>query len=146
MSNLNFKDLSLVGLRVGLGLLYLDAGWVKVTATPAFSAAGYLKSSTGPLADFFKSLGGNATADQLVMWGLTLGGLALVLGVGTRIASAGLALMMALFYLSHFPPTAPNWYVEDHVIYVLALAVLVAFGAGKVWCLSKFVKLPTWLE
>ena len=143
---MNYKDLSSFLLRVGLGLLMLEAGWVKITASPAFSSAGYLKSATGPFANFFQSLAGNTMVDFLVMWGLTLGGLALILGVANRIAAVGLAVMMVLFYFSHFPPTAPNWYVDDHIIYVLILAVLVTFKAGHVWGLGKTVeKINQWL-
>lgn len=133
------KDLSLFLLRVGTGLLFLWAGWEKVVAATPFSAAGYLKSSTGPLASFFQSLSGNTTIDLLVVWGLTLGGAALILGVFTRLASVSLGLLMALIYLSHFPPKAPDSLVEIHIILILALFVISAFEAGKVWGLGKWV-------
>lgn len=125
-----------------MGGLFVWAGLDKVTAP--FTAAGFLNTSTGPLSETFKSLAGNAAVDQLVAWGLTLGGLALIAGIFTRVASVGLALLMALIYLSHFPPTAPNHLVDDHVIFILVLAVLVFSEAGKVWGLGKWVKLPNW--
>ncbi len=127
-----------------MGGLFLWAGWDKVTSP--FTAGGFLKSSTGPLAEMFKGLAGNASIDMLVAWGLTLGGLALLLGIGTRLVSAGLALLMGLIYLSHFPPTAPNHLIDDHIIFILVLGVLVVFDAGKVWGLSKWLKLPSYLE
>lgn len=140
---MNFKDLSLVVLRVGLGILFLWAGLDKVTAP--FSAAGYLKGSTGPLASFFQGFPWNGTLDLVVTWLLILGGIALVVGVLTRLASLGLAVLMILIYLSHFPPAAPNHLVDDHILYILGLAVVVAFEAGKVWGLGqKVAKFGPW--
>lgn len=143
---MNIKDLSLVLLRVGLGVLFFYAGWTKVTASEPWTAAGYLKGAAGPLAETFKGLAANSTIDMLVMMGLTLGGLALILGIFTRLAAIGLAALMALIYLSHFPPAAPNWYVDDHIIYIAGLAVVAAFGAGRVWGLGKWAgKYSPWL-
>lgn len=143
---MNIKDLSLFLLRVGLGVLFFYAGWTKVTASEPWTAAGYLKGAAGPLAETFKTLASNPTVDLLVMWGLTLGGLALILGVFSRLASIGLALLMALIYLSRFPPAAPNWYIDDHIIYIAGLAVVAAFGAGRVWGLGRwFGKFSPWL-
>lgn len=137
------RELSLFLLRVSLGILFLWAGWDKVTAP--FSAAGYLKSATGPLASFFQSFAGNTTIDMLVAWTLTLGGAALILGVLTRLSALGLGLLMALIYLSHFPPTVPNHLVDQHIILILALFVISVFEAGKVWGLGKKVeKLGQW--
>lgn len=141
---MNSKDVSLFLLRVGMGVLFLWAGLDKLTAP--FTAGGFLNSSTGPFAETFKGLAGNSTIDLLVAWGLTLGGLALVAGIFTKLASAGLALLMVLIYLSHFPPTAPNHLVDDHIIYILILAVICSFESGEVWGLGKWVKLPYWLS
>ncbi len=141
---MNYKDLSLVLLRVGLGIMFLWAGLDKVTG--GFSATGYLKGSTGPLASFFQGFPWNSTLDLAVTWLLVLGGVALIVGVLTRLASLGLAALMLLIYLSHFPPTLPNHLVDDHILYILGLAVVTAFGAGKIWGLGKWAeKISPWL-
>lgn len=138
MTDLNIQNLSLVILRVSLGALFFWAGWVKVTSAVPFSAAGYLKGSVGPLAEVFRSLSGNAIVDWLVVWGLTLGGLALLAGVFTRLAALGLAVLMALIYLSRFPPS--TGLIDDHLIYIAGLLVLVSFSAGRIWGLGRYVK------
>lgn len=140
MIDIKYKDLSLFLLRVGMGGLFLWAGWDKLSLP--FSAAGFLKTSFGPFAESFKSLAGNQTVDQLVAWGLTLGGLALITGIGTRLASAGLALLMVLIYLAHFPPVVPNHLIDNHVIFILVLGVIWTTKAGQVWGLGKWLKVP----
>lgn len=126
-----------------MGGLFFWAGVDKITAP--FSAAGYLNSANGPLSETFKSLAGNQAIDLLVAWGLTLGGLALILGIFTRLSSTGLSLLMVLIYLSHFPPKAPDHLIDQHLIFVLVLGVITLFEAGKVWGLAKWDKLPFWL-
>lgn len=132
------QELSLLVLRLSLGVLFFWAGLVKVTAQAPFSAAGYLKGSSGPLAEFFQSLSGIGAIDFLVMWGLTLGGLALLTGVFTRLAALGLSIMMALIYLSRFPPS--TGLIDEHLVYIASLLVVASFSAEKFWGLGKYAK------
>ena len=77
-------------LRVFVGWHFLYEGLTKLTA-PSWSAAGYLKQARGPLAEQFRWLATQpdmlANADLVTMWGLTLVGLFLILGLFTRLAS-----------------------------------------------------------
>lgn len=130
------KDFSLVLLRVSLGILMLWAGTEKILQ--GFSAAGYLTHLKGALASYFQVFAGNATTDNLVMWGLTLGGIALIIGAGTRVAMIGLSLMMALFYLSQFP--AANGWVDDHVIFIAVMILLWAYRSSEVWGFGKWLR------
>ncbi len=71
-----------------------------------FSSAGYLRSSTGPFADVFRSLAEVSWLpwlDLLMTWGLLLVGLGLMLGLFTQLACAGALALLALFYLSWLP-------------------------------------------
>ena len=84
----------------------------------------------GPLADFYSSLAGNAFVDWLFMIGLLGIGLALVLGIGMRIAAASGAAMLVLMWSAVLPP-ANNLFMDDHLVYALVLVLLALMHAGR---------------
>lgn len=153
------QKVSLFLLRVGLGWVFLWAGMTKVLK-PAWSAAGYLQGAkTFP--DFYHWLASPAVlpmTNVLNEWGLVLLGVALILGVGVRLAAVFGSLLMVLYWLPilQFPYAGPNAYlVDDHIIYVYALFVLATFRAGSAWsigpwfaskALSKYPRLRAWFE
>ena len=99
-------------LRVVVGWHFLYEGVAKLTA-PSWSAAGYLKQARGPFADLFRWLASQpnllGNADLITMWGLTLVGVFLILGLFTRLASlAGIGFIL-LFYLCN-PPLVGYFY------------------------------------
>ena len=130
-------------LRVLVGWHFLYEGLSKLTA-PAFTAAGYLKQAKGPLAGTFHSLAASpdllANANLITMWGLTLVGAFLILGLFTRLASlAGIAFVL-MFYLAAPPwigyfyaiPTEGSYLiVNKNLIEVAALAVIFFTGSGR---------------
>lgn len=98
---------------------------------------GFLKFGTkGPLADFFQGLAGNAFVDNLFMAGLLLIGLALILGVGVRIASVSGGLMLLFMYLAAMLPEN-NPFLDDHLIYIVLMVGFVLVDAGNYWGLGK---------
>ncbi|WP_068324526.1 DoxX family membrane protein [Janibacter terrae] len=98
---------------------------------------GFLKFGTdGPLADFYQSFAAAAWADWLFMIGLAAIGLSLMLGVGMRIAAAAGALMLVLMWSAALPP-ANNPFMDDHLVYALALVALALMGAGRTWGLGR---------
>jgi len=137
-----FQKVSLVSLRVGLGWVFLWAGVTKLL-DPAWSAAGYLNAAkTFPdLFHWFASPGALPAVNALNAWGLTLVGIALILGVGVRIAAAAGSALMVLYYLPilDFPyPNKNAFLIDDHIVYVMAFGVLAAFRAGGVWGLGPW--------
>ena len=138
-------------LRVVIGWHFLYEGLTKLTA-PSFTAAGYLKQARGPFAELFKSLATQpnllANADLITMWGLTLVGLFLILGLFTRLASlAGIGFIL-LFYLAA-PPLIGYFYsipsegsyliVNKNLVELCALAVIFATGSGKFAGLDRII-------
>jgi thiosulfate dehydrogenase [quinone] large subunit len=110
---------------------------------------GFLNFGTrGPFADFFQSFAGNPFVDWIFMIGLLGIGIALILGIGVRIAAVAGSIMLILMYVAVIPPEH-NPYVDDHIIYAVVL-ILLAYtdsgkyiGFGKRWTRSKIVsKLP----
>ncbi len=130
-------------LRVFVGWHFLYEGLTKLSS-PSWSAAGYLKQARGPFADLFKSLASQpnllANADLVTMWGLTLVGTFLILGLFTRLASvAGIAFIL-LFYLCNPPfvgyfysiPTEGSYLiVNKNLVELSALVVILVTGSGR---------------
>ncbi len=128
--------------RFTLGWVFAYAGFHKLIM--GFSAGGYLGNATkGPLTGWFHSLASNSMAlnviDPMVTWGEILIGLALVFGVFTRWAALWGSVMLMLFYLSAFPPEN-NPFLEYHLVYIVALGILSALGAGRILGLDYFVE------
>jgi thiosulfate dehydrogenase [quinone] large subunit len=138
-------------LRVLVGWHFLYEGLTKLTA-PSWSSAGYLKQARGPLAESFKWLASQPNlldnANLITMWGLTLVGAFLILGLFTRLASlAGIGFIL-LFYLAT-PPFVGYFYsipsegsyliVNKNLVEIGALAVIFATGSGKFAGLDRIV-------
>ncbi len=97
---------------------------------------GFLSFGTkGPLADFYAGLAGNAIVDWVFMLGLLGIGLALVLGIGMRIAAASGAAMLIMMFTAALPPEN-NLFMDDHIIYALVLVMLALADAGKTFGLG----------
>jgi thiosulfate dehydrogenase [quinone] large subunit len=138
-------------LRVVVGWHFLYEGIAKLTS-PSWSAAGYLKQARGPFADLFKWLAGQpnllANADLITMWGLTLVGVLLILGLFTRLASLGGIGFLLLFYLCN-PPFVGYFYsipsegsylvVNKNLVELCALVVISLTGSGRFAGLDRIV-------
>ena len=104
---------------------------------------GYLTFATegSPFHGFFASLTG-PFADWLFMIGLLGIGLALIAGIGMKIAAVSGALMLVLMWAADLP-LATNPFMDDHIVFALVLGALAAYGAGRYWGLGrKWEQLP----
>jgi thiosulfate dehydrogenase (quinone) large subunit len=141
---MSLQAFSLLFLRVALGWMMFYAGITKVF-DPAWSPFGYLsRAKTFPeFYALFLDPGVLPIVTFLNAWGLTLIGLALLLGLGVRIASGFAILMMALYYFPvlSFPYIGENSFIiEAHIIYAAGFLVLIAFKAGRVWSLGAVLR------
>ena len=129
-------------LRVFVGWHFLYEGLTKLSAA-SWTSAGYLKQARGPFADMFRGLAADpnmlANADLVTMWGLTIVGACLMLGLFTRLASlAGIGFVL-LFYLAT-PPFIGYFYsipsegsyliVNKNLVEIAALVVIFATRSG----------------
>src|SRR3954447_19309383 len=86
--------------------------------------AGFLGFGTkGPLSGFYQSLAGNAVIDWLFMLALLGIGVALILGIGMRIAAVSGAALLIMMWSAVLPP-ANNLFMDDHIVYALVLGLL----------------------
>jgi len=154
----------LAGLRIGLGWIFLWAFVDKLFglghATPSANAwihggsptAGFLgKAVSGPFEGFYHSIAGAAWADWLFMAGLLGIGIALLAGIGIRLAAVAGGLLLVLMWTAVLPPET-NPIIDDHLIYagVLALLALTAagdtLGLGRWWSRQPTVQRLPWLR
>lgn len=143
----------ILALRLAIGWLFLYAGISKLVHVGGWSAKGFLSHLEGPLAPLFATLAGNAIVDWLNVLGLTLIGLAFVLGLATRFAAFWGIVLMSLYYLAEFPPREDYLVlVDEHLIYAVVLLGFALFGAGELWGLdkriekTKFFRKHRWLK
>jgi len=143
-----WQGVALVVLRTLLGWHFLYEGYYKLmlpawssagSPLPVWSAGGYLRAATGPLAPAFHALAASALAgwiDLAVPIALALVGLSLVLGLFTRRGCQGAVLLLALFYLAAIPlDGVPRPGAEG--TYLLVNKTLVELGAAVVLLTSR---------
>ncbi|HEY6565888.1 MAG TPA: hypothetical protein VI341_00085 [Actinomycetota bacterium] len=111
----------------------------------------------GPFKGFYESItGAQVTAagvptaagwvDWVFMLSMLAIGLALILGIGVRLAALGGIAWMAIFFTATAIWPEHNPFVDDHVIEAIVLAGLFLanagryYGLGKVWQRVGFVK------
>lgn len=131
--------------RIALGWIFLWAfldklfGWT--FATPAGKGwldsgsptKGFLSNAaSGPFEGFYKGIAGDGWANTLFMLGLLGIGVALILGIGMRIAAGSGALMMLMMWSVALPPEN-NPIIDDHIIYAIVLIGLAVMSAGDTW-------------
>ena len=138
-------------LRVLVGWHFLYEGIAKLSS-PSWSAAGYLKQARGPFAGLFKSLAAQpdllSNADLITMWGLTIVGILLVLGLFTRLAAIGAMGFLLMFYFAT-PPFVGYFYslpsegsyllVNKNLVELGALLVILVTGSGRFAGLDRIV-------
>ena len=96
-------------------------------------------SATGPFESFYKDIAGAGWADWLFMIGLAGIGVALLLGIGLRIAAVSGALLYLLMWTVALPPET-NPIVDDHIIGALVLIALALVHAGDTAGLGRWWK------
>jgi len=138
-------------LRVVVGWHFLFEGIAKLTSS-SWSAAGYMRASRGPFAAFFRWIASNSqildNANLITMYGLTIVGVLLMVGLFTRLASIGGIAFILLFYLCN-PPFVGYFYsiptegtyliVNKNLVELCALAVILLTRSGLFAGLDRIV-------
>lgn len=127
-----------------------DAAWI--SGGPI--TEGYLVyggNPDSPFHDFFVNLGSERWTDVPFMLGLLGVGLALMLGIGTKIGAWAGAAMLVFMYLTQMWP-ANNPILDDHIVYSLAAIGIVyvelqrqSIGLGGWWRKLPIVQKNGWL-
>jgi thiosulfate dehydrogenase [quinone] large subunit len=152
------------GVRIALGWTFLWAFLDKMFglgfATESKDAwidgghptFGFLNfGATGPFESFYKGIAGDAWADWLFMIGLLGIGIALLAGIGMRIAATTGALLYVLMWSVALPPEN-NPFMDEHLIFAAVLVGLALIGAGdtlgfgRQWARLPLVQRMPWLR
>ncbi|MFB6141632.1 MAG: DoxX family protein [Halosimplex sp.] len=140
---------ALLGLRVVIAWVFLQAGLDKLFTPGGWTAAGYLANAipAGNPFGFWDALASAGWVDPLVVWGQILVGLALLVGAAVRFTAFMGALQMFLFWMSHLEggiaaglPIEHGWVVSSHIVYILLLFGLGAIGAGRIIGVDEYVE------
>ena len=118
--------------------------WIN-EGNPTFGFLSFGVPEDNPFRDFFTSIAGDAWTNWLFMLGLAGIGLALILGIGMRLAGIAGAVMYLMMYAASLP-LENNPVIDDHLagaITVVVLALVLAgdtWGLGKTWARTSIVK------
>ena len=146
------QRISLVLLRTVIGWHFLYEGYYKLMIPgwardgqllARWSAGGYLRASTGPLADLFHQMASPASLvwiDRLLPMALLSVGLSLVLGLFTQLGGWGALVCLAMFYLAAIPTQgvpqagAEGTYliVNKNIVEMAAVIVVLVFRTGRI--------------
>ena len=97
---------------------------------------GFLSGSRGPLASFWQGLAGDTWVNWVFMLALAAVGIALLLGIGMRLAAVGGSLLLlSMWSVAMLPGSNP--FVDSHIVYSLVLVVLALTAAGNTWGLGE---------
>lgn len=131
--------------RLGIGWLFLWAFADKLFGLGYSTSSGeawirggspttsFLELETsGPLAEFFQSFAGQVWVDWVFMIGLFGIGLALMLGIGVRIAAVTGATLLVLMWAATLLPEQ-NPFMTDRLIYALVLIGIAWSDNGETW-------------
>ncbi len=148
-----FQQFALVLLRTAIGWHFAYEGFYKLMLpgwartgerVAAWSAEGYLRAATGPLAPLFHKLASQPgtvhAVDTIVPIGLLLVGLSLMLGLLTQLGCLGAIAFLLTFYLSQPPMTGmpqpgaegTYLYVNKNLIELFAVVVILACRTGAI--------------
>src|SRR6218665_416597 len=110
---------------------YRRRWWRKISSLRRQAAVCWPPLPPPPLST---SLAGVAT-DWLLMLGMLGVGLAVMLGIGLRVAAVSGALIMAMMWLAEWPliQGSTNPLIDYHVIYGLVLILCAVLLAGDTW-------------
>ena len=101
-------------------------------------------------AGFYNAIAGNALINVLFMVGLLGIGLALILGIGMRVAAISGTIMYVMMWAAELP-IVTNPFLDDHLTGAMTLIVLALTAAGATWGLGtwwahqSFVQKNRWL-
>src|SRR2546430_4042078 len=154
----------MAGLRIALGWVFLWAFLDKLfglghetTSKAAWinggnPTRGFLsKGAEGPFTGFYHSIAGARWVNWLFMIGLLTIGVALIAGIGVRIAAVAGGLLLVMMWTVVLPP-ANNVFMDDHLIYAGVLVTLALTGAGDTlgfgrwWSRIPVVARNPWLK
>jgi uncharacterized membrane protein YphA (DoxX/SURF4 family) len=141
----------LVVFRVIIGWHFAVEGISKLL-NPSWTSEGYLSMAKGIFAPVFQGLAANPSllgiADFVTMWGLTLVGILLILGLFSRISAVGGAAFLLMFFLANPPIIGGDFgvqtegaylWIDKNLIEMIGCVILAIFPTGQFVGIDRFI-------
>ncbi len=128
-----------------------DAAWIN-GGSPTEGFLSFGLHTKEPFTGIYSDLAGQGWVDWIYMLSMALIGIALLLGIATRLAAIGGAIWMVLFYTAAAIWPENNPFLDDHVIEAIVLVGIAYVGAGRYLGLGRwweelgFVRRARWLR
>ena len=116
---------------------FSDDAWIN-GGSPTEGFLSFGLHTKEPFTSIYSDLAGQAWVDWIYMISMLLIGLCLLLGVMTRLAAIGGIVWMFLFYTASAIWPENNPFIDDHVVYTIALAGIAYVGAGRYLGLGRW--------
>jgi thiosulfate dehydrogenase [quinone] large subunit len=114
-----------------------DAAWINGgSPTDGFLMFGL--HTKGFLVEFYESFQGQTWVEWVYMLSMLAIGLGLILGIASRLAAIGGIIWMAIFYTAGAIWPENNPFLDDHVVYAIALAGIASVRAGRYLGLGRW--------
>ena len=107
-----------------------DAAWIN-GGSPTDGFLKFGLHTKAPFSDFYEGLVGSSLIEWVYMLSMAAIGIALILGVATRLAAGAGIVWMLLFYTAAAIWPENNPFLDDHVINAIVLAGVAYVGAGR---------------
>jgi len=113
-----------------------DAAWI-YGGSPTDGFLKFGLHTKEPFTGFYEGLVGSSFIEWVYMLSMAAIGLALILGVATRLAAGAGIVWMLLFYTASAIWPENNPFLDDHIIYAIVLAGIAYVGAGRYFGLGR---------
>ena len=107
-----------------------DAAWIN-GGSPTDGFLKFGLHTKAPFSDFYEGLVGSSLIEWVYMLSMAAIGIALILGVATRLVAGAGIVWMLLFYTASAIWPENNPFLDDHIIYAIVLAGVAYVGAGR---------------
>jgi thiosulfate dehydrogenase [quinone] large subunit len=113
-----------------------DAAWI-YGGSPTDGFLKFGLHTKAPFTDFYEGLVGSTFIEWIYMLSMAAIGIALLLGIATRLAAAAGIVWMILFYTAAAIWPENNPFLDDHIVYAIVLFGIGYIGAGRYFGLGK---------
>ena len=116
--------------ETGVADRFGDAAWIN-GGSPTDGFLSFGLHTKEPFTGFYEGLVGSSLIEWAYMLSMAAIGIALVLGIATRLAAGAGIVWMLLFYTAAALSPENNPFMDDHIIYAIVLAGIAVVGGGR---------------
>ena len=118
--------------ETGVADRFGDAAWI-YGGSPTDGFLKFGLHTKEPFTGFYEGLVGSTFIEWVYMLSMAAIGIALLLGIATRLAAGSGILWMLLFYTASALSPENNPFLDDHIVYAIVLVGIAVVGAGATW-------------